>query len=156
KVKDAQITVFGAPPVPGVGVAGGFKVMVEDRGDLGLTALQQQTDNLVQKLQKEMPALIGVNTVFRSKAPQLFMDINRLKAATLGVSLQDVNQTLDIFLGSLYVNSFNKYGRHWQVVVQADGKFRDRVGDVNLFKVRNNRGEMVLLGTLATLREISG
>jgi multidrug efflux pump len=94
--------------------------------------------------------------VFRSKAPQLFMNIDRLKAATLGVSLQDVNQTLDIFLGSLYVNSFNKYGRHWQVVVQAEGKFRDRIGGVNLFQVRNNRGEMVPMGTLADLREISG
>jgi multidrug efflux pump len=156
KVKDAQITVFGASPVPGIGVAGGLKVMVEDRGDLGLSALQTQTDNLVQKLQQEVPGLIGVNTVFRSKAPQLFMNINRLKAATLGVSLQDVNQTLDIFLGSLYVNSFNKYGRHWQVVVQADGKFRDRVAGFNLFQVRNNRGEMVPLGTLADLREISG
>jgi multidrug efflux pump len=155
KVKDAQITVFGASPVPGIGVAGGLKVMVEDRGDLGLSALQAQTDNLVQKLQ-EVPGLIGVNTVFRSKAPQLFMNINRLKAATLGVSLQDVNQTLDIFLGSLYVNSFNKYGRHWQVVLQADGKFRDRIGGFNLFQVRNNQGEMVPLGTLAELREISG
>ncbi len=156
KVKDAQITVFGASPVPGIGVAGGLKVMVEDRGDLGLSALQAQADNLVQKLQQEVPGLIGVNTVFRSKAPQLFMNINRLKAATLGVSLQDVNQTLDIFLGSLYVNSFNKYGRHWQVVVQADGKFRDRIGGFNLFQVRNNRGEMVPLGTLADLREING
>src|SRR4029079_330582 len=155
-VKDAQIAVFGASPVPGIGVAGGLKVMVEDRGDLGLTALQAQTDNLVQTLQKEVPGLIGVTSIFRSKAPQLFMNINRLKAATLGVSLQDVNQTLDIFLGSLYVNSFNKYGRHWQVVVQADGKFCDRVGGLNLFQVRNNRGEMVPLGTLADLREISG
>ena len=155
KVKDAQITVFGASPVPGIGVAGGLKVMVEDRGDLGLSALQAQTDNLVQKLQ-EVPGLIGVNTVFRSKAPQLNMNINRLKAATLGVSLQDVNQTLDIFLGSLYVNSFNKYGRHWQVVLQAEGKFRDRIGGFNLFQVRNNQGEMVPLGTLAELREISG
>jgi multidrug efflux pump len=156
KIKDAQITVFGPSPVPGLGVAGGFEVMIEDRGDLGLPALQQQTDSLVQKLQQDVPGLIGVNTVFRSKAPQLFMDINRFKAASLGVSLQDVNQTLDIFLGSLYVNSFNKFGRHWQVVVQADGRFRDRIGGVNLFQVRNNRGDMVPLGTLATLREISG
>jgi multidrug efflux pump len=130
--------------------------MVEDRGDLGLTALQTQADGLVQKLQEKMPGLVGVNTVFRSRAPQLFMNINRLKTASLGVSLQDVNQTLDIFLGSLYVNSFNKFGRHWQVVVQAEGKFRDRVGGVNLFQVRNNRGQMVPLGTLTDLREISG
>jgi multidrug efflux pump len=155
-VKDAQIVVFGASPVPGVGAAGGFKVMIEDRGDLGLDALQTQTDKLVHKLQDDVPGLVGVNTVFRSHTPQLFMSIDRLKVASLGVSLQDVNQTLDIFLGSLYVNSFNKFGRHWQVNVQADGKFRDRVSDVNLFQVRNNRGQMVPLGTLAQLREISG
>ncbi|HEX3599428.1 MAG TPA: efflux RND transporter permease subunit [Lacipirellulaceae bacterium] len=156
KIKDAQITVYGASPVPGLGVAGGFKVMVEDRGDLGFAALQKQTDALVQKLQTGVPGLIGVSSVFRSRAPQLFMNINRLKAASLGVSLQDVNQTLDIFLGSLYVNSFNKFGRHWQVVAQADGHFRDRIEDVNLFQVRNNNGEMVPLGTLVDLREING
>jgi multidrug efflux pump len=110
----------------------------------------------VLKLQQGVPGLIGVNSVFRSRAPQLFMNIDRMKAASLGVALQDVNQTLDIFLGSLYVNSFNKFGRHWQVVVQAEGDFRDRTEDVNLFKVRNNRGEMVPLGTLCDLREISG
>ncbi len=156
KIDDALITVYPASPVPGLGVAGGFKVMVEDRGDLGLAALQKQTDDLVLKLQKDVPGLIGVNSVFRSRAPQLFMNIDRMKAASLGVALQDVNQTLDIFLGSLYVNSFNKFGRHWQVVVQAEGDFRDRTEDVNLFKVRNNRGEMVPLGTLCNLREISG
>ncbi len=156
KVKDAMITVYGASPVPGLGVAGGFKVMVEDRGDLGLAALQKQTDDLAQKLQAGVPGLVGVSSVFRSKAPQLFMDINRIKAATLGVSLQDVNQTLDIFLGSQYVNSFNKFGRHWQVVVQAEGDFRNHLEDVNLFQVRNNRGEMVPLGTLCSLKEISG
>jgi multidrug efflux pump len=156
KVKDAMITVYGASPVPGLGVAGGFKVMVEDRGDLGFAALQKETDDLVQKLQSGVPGLVGVSSVFRSKAPQLFMDINRIKAATLGVSLQDVNQTLDIFLGSLYVNSFNKFGRHWQVVVQAEGDFRNHLEDVNLFQVRNNRGEMVPLGTLCSLKEING
>jgi multidrug efflux pump len=156
KIKDAKLTVFGPSPVPGVGAAGGFKVMVEDCGDLGLAALQQQTDKLVQKLQQDVPGLVGITSVFRSNAPQLYMNINRLKAATLGVSLHDVNQTLDIFLGSLYVNSFNKYGRHWQVVVQADGNYRDQIADLNLFQVRNKRGEMVPLGTLATLPEISG
>ena len=130
--------------------------MIEDRGDLGLPALQKQTDGLVQKLQKSVPGLVGVSTQFRSNTPQLFLDIDRQKTASLGVALTDVNQTLDIFLGSLYVNSFNKFGRHWQVVVQADGKFRNQTDGINLFKVRNNRGEMVPLGTLARLREING
>ncbi|HEY4232886.1 MAG TPA: efflux RND transporter permease subunit [Lacipirellulaceae bacterium] len=156
KVKDAIVTVYGASPVPGLGVAGGFKVMIQDRGDLGLPALQKQTDALVQKLQKSVPGLVGVSTQFRSNTPQLFLDIDRQKTASLGVALTDVNQTLDIFLGSLYVNSFNKFGRHWQVVVQAEGKYRNQTDGINLFKVRNNSGEMVPLGTLASLREING
>ena len=127
EVKDAQVTVYGASPVPGLGVAGGFKVMIEDRGDLGLPALQKQTDDLVRKLQQKVPGMVGVTTQFRSKVPQLFMDIDRFKTASLGVSLNDVNQTLEIFLGSLYVNSFNEFGRHWQVTVQAAGEFRNRI-----------------------------
>ena len=156
QIKDAQVTVYGASPVPGLGVAGGFKVMIEDRGDLGLPALQTQTDNLVRKLQKEVPGLVGVTTQFRSKVPQLLMEIDRFKTASLGVSLTDVNQTLEILLGSLYVNSFNEFGRHWQVTVQAAGEFRNRTDDVNLFQVRNNRGQMVPLGTLVQLKEING
>jgi multidrug efflux pump len=156
QIKDAQVTVYGASPVPGLGVAGGLKVMIEDRGDLGLSALQQQTDNLVRKLQKEVPGLVGVTTQFRSKVPQLLLNIDRFKTASLGVSLNDVNQTLEIFLGSLYVNSFNQFGRHWQVTLQAEGEFRNRTDDVNLFQVRNNRGQMVPIGTLVNLEEING
>src|SRR5262249_11950762 len=113
EIQDAQVTVYGASPVPGLGVAGGFKAMIEDRGDLGLATLQKQTDQLVLKLQHDVPGLVGVSTQFRSKTPQLYLEIDRVKAASLGVSLNDVNQTLDIFLGSLYVNSFNEFGRHW-------------------------------------------
>ncbi|HZZ27062.1 MAG TPA: efflux RND transporter permease subunit [Pirellulales bacterium] len=156
QVQDAQVTVYGASPVPGLGVAGGFKVMIEDRGDLGLPILQQQTDNVVRKLQQQVPGLVGVTTQFRSKVPQLLLTIDRIKTASLGVSLNDVNQTLEILLGSLYVNSFNEFGRHWQVTVQAAGEFRNRTDDVNLFQVRNNRGQMVPLGTLVQLKEING
>ncbi|HTQ37600.1 MAG TPA: efflux RND transporter permease subunit [Pirellulales bacterium] len=156
EVQDAQVTVYGASPVPGLGVAGGFKVMIEDRGDLGLPVLQQQTDDLVGKLQKQVPGLVGVTTQFRSKVPQLLLNIDRMKTAALGVSLTDVNQTLEILLGSLYVNSFNEFGRHWQVTVQAAGEFRNHTDDINLFQVRNNRGQMVPLGTLVQLQEING
>jgi multidrug efflux pump len=130
--------------------------MIEDRGDLGLPVLQKQTDDLVHKLQQQIPGLIGVSTQFRSKVPQLLLNIDRIKTAALGVSLTDVNQTLEILLGSLYVNSFNDFGRHWQVTVQAEGEFRNRTEDVNLFQVRNNRGQMVPLGTLVQLQEING
>ena len=108
KVREAQVTVLGASPIPGLGTAGGFKFIVEDRGDLGVVALQKQTDGLIEKLQKG-PGLSRVTTQFRSKTPQLFLDIDRDKVASLGVSFDDVNQTLDIFLGSSYVNSFNEF-----------------------------------------------
>jgi multidrug efflux pump len=156
QVPDAAVTVFGAAPVPGLGVAGGYKFMVEDRGGLGVGDLQHLTDALVHDLPKEKPAVATATTLFRANTPQLFLDIDREKVASLGVSLDDVNQTLDMFLGSLYVNSYNAFGRHWQVTVQADAKFRDRVEDINLFAVRNNKNQMVRLGTLATARAIGG
>jgi multidrug efflux pump len=155
RIKDAQVTVFGAPPIPGLGVAAGFKLMVEDRGDLGLDELQRHTDSLVRKLQKQ-PGLIGVLTLFRSNTPQLYMDVDRTKAASLGVAIADVNQTLQIYLGSLYVNSFNDFGRHWQVTLQAEGSYRSRLVDVNLLQVRNKSGGMVPLGTLVNMREVGG
>jgi multidrug efflux pump len=154
-IKDAQVMVFGAPPVPGLSVAGGFKLLVEDRGGIGLESLQQQTDGLIQKLQKQ-PALIGVSTQFRSNTPQLFMDIDREKVTSLGISVEDVNQSLGMYLGSLYVNSFNRFGRHWQVTIQADGAYRARLEQLSLFKVRSSSGQMVPLSTLINMREIGG
>ncbi|MHC5541258.1 efflux RND transporter permease subunit, partial [Singulisphaera rosea] len=155
RVKDAAVTVYGAPPLPGLSVAGGFKVMVEDRGGLGFQALQRQVDRLVAKL-KATPGLVGVLTQFRSNTPQLFMDIDRYKVKALGLSLADVNMTLQVYLGSLYVNSFNDFGRHWQVNLMSEGKFRNRVEGLNLLQVRNSVGQMVPLGTLVNVREIGG
>ena len=154
-VKDAKVTVYGAPPIPGLSVAGGFKLVVEDRGSLGLDSLQRQTDNLVRKLQA-VPGLTSVATQFRSHTPQLWLDIDRTKVASLGVSFDDLNQTLTMYLGSLYVNSFNFFGRHWQVTIQAEDRYRDRVENINLFQVRNRWQQMVPLGTLIQPREIGG
>jgi multidrug efflux pump len=154
-VKDAVVTVYGAAPIPGIGAAGGFKFVVQDRGDLGLFQLQDQTDKVVQKL-RQVPGLNNVATQFRSNTPQLKLVIDRTKCMALGVPLGDVNQTMAMYLGSLYVNSFNEFGRHWQVTVQAEGQFRDRPEDVNLFQVRNNTGRMVPLGTLLSLNEVGG
>ncbi len=155
EIKDAQVMVFGAPPIPGLSVAGGFKLLVEDRGGLGLSSLQRQTTGLINELQKQ-PSLTGVSTQFRSNAPQLFMDIDREKVESLGISINDVNQTLAMYLGSLYVNSFNRFGRHWQVTIQAEGTYRSQTEALNLLKIRNNQGQMVPLGTLIRLREIGG
>ncbi|MFL5339170.1 MAG: efflux RND transporter permease subunit [Gemmataceae bacterium] len=155
EVKEAQIIAFPAPPIPGLSVAGGYKVMVEDRAGMGLGNLQQQTDRLTAAINRT-PGLAGASTQFRSNIPQLYMDIDRTKAAALGVPLNDVNQALQMYLGSVYVNSFNAYGRYWQVTVQAEGQFRSREEKVNLFQVRNKQGQMVPLGTLVTPREIGG
>ncbi len=156
KIKDCQVTVYGGSPIPGLGTAGGFKLAVEDRGGMGPEALQHHTDELVRKLRKQLPGLSSVATQFRSNTPQLYLDIDRSKVASLGVSLDDVNQTLGIYLGSLYVNSFNEFGRHWQVTVQAEGGYRNRMEAINFYKVRNKQGQMVPLGTLVRLKEING
>jgi hydrophobe/amphiphile efflux-1 (HAE1) family protein len=155
EVREAIVTVFGAAPVPGLGVAGGFKMLIEDRGSLGFGNLQKQADSLTNKIKRE-PGMVGVLSMFRSNAPQLYMDIDRSKVKSLGISLADVNQTLQIYLGSEYVNSFNAFGRFWQVNIMADGVFRDRVSDINLIKIRNNLGQMVPLGTLVSVRDMSG
>jgi multidrug efflux pump len=155
EVIDAQTVVFGASPIPGLSVAGGFKTIVEDRGGLGVQSLQTQTDRLIGQL-RDAPGLVGVSTQFRSSIPQLWMDIDLNKVAALGLSPADVDQSLEISLGSLYVNSFNEFGRHWQVTLQAEGRFRSHVSDVNLIQVRNKWGQMVPLGTLASVREFTG
>jgi multidrug efflux pump subunit AcrB len=167
-VRDAQVVVYGSSPVPGLGVAGGFKLMVEDRSGLGPGNLQKHTDEIVRKM-KELPELVGVggetnaatlsrvaSTQFRANTPQLYFEVDRDKATALGVQVGDVNSTLQMYLGSLYVNSFNEFGRHWQVTIQAEGTYRDQVKDINLFKVRNNMGQMVPLGTLINVKEIGG
>ena len=117
---------------------------------------QQYETALITQSRQAQLGLAGVSTQFRSSTPQLYMTINRSKVAALGVSLDDVNQALEIYLGSLYVNSFNVFGRHWQVTVQADKQFRSHVEDVNLLKVRNNQGQMVPLGTLVSVKEVPG
>ena len=122
---------------------------------LGLRELQKQTDTFVGKLQKE-PTTVGVLTQFRSRTPQLYLDVDRTKVESLGVDLNDVNQTMQIYLGSMYANSFNAFGRHWQVTLQAAGNFRNQVEDINLLQVRNKAGEMVSLATLVNVKEING
>ncbi|MCE5268128.1 MAG: efflux RND transporter permease subunit [Planctomycetaceae bacterium] len=155
EIDDAQVAVFGAPPVEGIGNAGGFKLMVEARGDANLPELQTQVDNLAKKGNAE-PGLVGLFGMFRASTPQLYADIDRTKCKTMGVALSDVFNTLQACLGSYYVNDFNEFGRTWQVNVQADAQFRARAAGVKQFKVRNAQGEMVPLGSLCTLRDSQG
>jgi multidrug efflux pump len=155
EVPEAIINVFPPPAVSGLGRAGGFKIMVEDRGDLGLEFLQEQTDNLVKK-GNEAAGLTGLFTVYKASSPQLFVDVNREACLSQGVNLSDVFGTLQAYLGSRYVNDFNRFGRTWQVVVQADGPYRDEIEDVRKLMVRNRQGKMVPLGTLCEVKPMGG
>ncbi|HWB00580.1 MAG TPA: multidrug efflux RND transporter permease subunit [Pirellulales bacterium] len=155
EVRDAVVNVFGAPAVPGLGIAAGFKLMVEDRGSLGLDELQRQTDRLIATLRQQQ-GLFGIITLFRSNTPQLYLDIDRFKVKSLGIPLAEVNNALQIFLGSYYTNPFNAFGRFWQVNIMADGEFRRDASQIGLIKVKNNLGQMIPMSTLATPREIAG
>ena len=155
EMRDARVGVYGAPPVPGIGRGGGFKLMVEDRGSSSFTELQTTTDELVESSAKK-PHMIIMPSTFRANTPQLRMDVDRVKAESLGVSVNDVNQTLQIFLGSYYVNNFNLFGRYWQVNIQADGIFRDRNEDLSQLFIRNKFGDMVPLGSLIRLHDDGG
>jgi len=155
EVPEAQVAIFGPPPVNGLGTAGGFKFIIEDRGEYGLEELQKQTEQFIAKANKT-PGLSGLFTVFRANAPQLFVDVNRDQCFAMNVQLSDVFATLQVYLGSLYVNDFNKFGRTWQVVVQAAARFRDEVEDVKRLLVPNKKGGMVPLGAVANVREING
>src|SRR5262245_24817337 len=155
KIKGAQVAVFGPPPVRGVGRAGGFALMVEDRGDVGPDRLQKETDNLVAQ-GNQTPGLVAMFSVFRANVPQLHIEANPAACMVRGVSLQEFADTLGVYEGSLYVNDFNLFGRTWQVIVQADSKFRRQASDLSQLRVRNSRGGMVPVGSLADEVEVNG
>ncbi|HEV3118629.1 MAG TPA: efflux RND transporter permease subunit [Gemmataceae bacterium] len=168
KIEGATVQVFGPPPVRGVGRAGGFAIMIEDRGDFGPQMLQQQVENLCGKVNmldpKQTPwlagpggpKLAGLFSVFRANVPQLHVVANPAACMMRGVSLQDFADTLQIYEGSYYVNDFNRFGRTWQVIVQAEAQFRRQLEDLPQLQVRNSRGVMVPIGSLANSRESNG
>ena len=155
EIIEAQVSVFGAPPVDGLGSAGSFKLMVEDRSDMGLAALQERADQL-SVTGMAQPGIAGMFNSLRASTPQLFIDVDRTKCKIMGVPLSDVFQALQVFLGGDYVNDFNQFGRTWQVNLQADAAFRVDAEHVRSLKVRNSRGEMVPLGTLAKIEDVGG
>ncbi len=221
QVPEAMFAVLGPPPVRGVGRAGGFKLMIERRGDVSASdlkakkgggppppakpvprrpgdqfdapqqptmerltqaqaenlVLQQETENLVDQarnvpdpridvrgktpeevaaLAKSNPAIVGLASVFRANVPQLFVDVNRAACMTKKVLLRDLFDTLRINLGSLYVNDFNRFGRTWQVIVQAEQSYRNTIESVQRLKVRNSDGNMVPVGAVAKVEEVNG
>ena len=155
QVHAAIVTTFGGPPIDGLGTTGGFKMIVEDRGNLGLSALQHACDEIVAQANKT-PGLTGLAHSSRATTPWLYLDIDRTKCMVLGVTVSDVFSTLQVCLGSFYVNNFNEFGRNWQVNVQAEQQFRANINDIRELQVRNNQGQMVRLGTLLEVRDTVG
>ena len=155
EVRGAVVSVFGAPPVDGLGTTGGFKLIVEDRGNHGLGDLQRISDEIVD-VGNKTPGLQGLFNSSRANTPWLHLDIDRTKCLALGVQISDLFDTLQVYLGSYYVNNFNEFGRTWQVNVQADQRFRNRVPDILQLQVRNNQGQMIRLGSLMDVRDMSG
>jgi multidrug efflux pump len=154
-VQDAIVVTFGAPPVDGLGNTGGFKLQVQDRADAGPEALQGTVESMIAAGNGQ-PGLVGLFSSFRATQPQLYLDVDRAKAKALGVSLDDAFATLQIYLGSAYANDFTRFGRNWQVNVQADAAYRVEPDDIGQLKVRNSTGGMVPLSTLVNVRDTTG
>ncbi len=154
-IQDAFIAMFPPPPVQGLGTTGGFKLQIEDRAGLGYQALDEATKAFLAKAY-QTPELAGLFSSFQINVPQLYADLDREKAEQLGVSVTDVFETLQIYLGSLYVNDFNAFGRTYSVRVQADAKFRARSEDIGALKVRSQSGEMIPLSTLLKVEATTG
>ena len=154
-IQDAFIAMFPPPPVNGLGTTGGFKLQIEDRAGLGNQALDQAAKAVIAKAY-QTPELTGIFSSFQINVPQLFADLDRAKAEQLGVSVTDVFQTLQIYLGSLYVNDFNAFGRTYSVRVQADAKFRAQPEDIGQLKVRSASGQMIPLSALLKVDATTG
>src|SRR5204863_8215843 len=154
-IQDAFILTVPPPPVMGLGTIGGFKLFVEDRADLGYDALFQTTQGMIGK-GYQTPGQGGLVSTFTVNVTQLDAEIDRTKAKTAGVPLQNLFETMQIYLGSLYVNDFNRFGRTFQVIAQADAQFRERSEALARLKTRNAKGQMVPLATLIKVKETYG
>ncbi|HET7161983.1 MAG TPA: efflux RND transporter permease subunit [Rhodanobacteraceae bacterium] len=154
-IQDAYIAVFPPPPVMGLGTIGGFRMQIEDRGELGFDELYKQTQNLIAASRKD-PALAGLFSSFQVNVPQVDVDVDREKAKAEGVDLGDAYQTMQAYLGSLYVNDFNRFGRTYQVNLSAEPSFRRDLQDISQLKTRNDHGDMVPLGSFVTVKRGAG
>ncbi|KLD65148.1 multidrug efflux RND transporter permease subunit [Dyella japonica] len=154
-IQDAYIAIFPPPPVNGLGTIGGFRLQVEDRSDAGFEELYKQTQNLIQASTK-VPTLAGLFSSYQVSVPQIDANVDREKAKAEGVDLADVYQTMQAYLGSLYVNDFNRFGRTYQVNVSAEPGFRHEPQDILGLKTRSSTGEMIPLGSFLTVNQTVG
>ena len=152
---EAFTFVFGLPPILGLSNTGGFQFMLEDRAGGELQQLSQVGDALVDAARKR-PEIGNVVSTFRASVPAYSIDMDLDKLQTLGVPVTDAYNTLQTFLGGLYVNDFNRFGHTWQVLIQAEPEFRNQPSDIDRFYVRSDDGNMVPLGTLASIKPTTG
>jgi len=154
-IQEARVLVLPPAPIRGLGSAGGFKLQVQDLNNAGLPALEDATNRLLAALQKE-PGFTSILSGFRPNVPQYRVEIDRAQAKTMGISLAELNEALQVYLGSVYVNDFNLYGRTYQVTVQAEPAMRAQPEDLMRIKIRNRDGEMVPLGALVGVSKQGG
>ncbi|RON54147.1 efflux RND transporter permease subunit [Pseudomonas frederiksbergensis] len=154
-IEEAYMAIFPPPPVQGLGTIGGFRLQIEDRGNLGYDELYKETMNIITK-SHNVPELAALFTSYTVNVPQVDAAIDREKAKTHGVAVSDIFDTLQIYLGSLYANDFNRFGRTYQVNVQAEQQFRLEPDQIGQLKVRNNKGEMIPLATFIKVSDTSG
>ena len=154
-IPEAFIAIFPPPPVQGLGTVAGFKLYIEDRSSMGLESLYKETSATLQK-GNQAPGLIGVFSSFDINVPQIDSHVDREKAKTYGIPLGDVFDTLQVYLGSLYVNDFNRFGRTYQVNVQAESPYRLQPEDISHLRTRNAGGEMIPLGSVVTVKSTYG
>ena len=154
-ITDARVVAINAPSIPGLAATGGFQFEIQDRTFLGVPALTEATENFIAQA-RQRPELAGVFTFFSNNTPQRWLEIDRVKAMTRGVAIEDINSALQINLGSLYVNEFNRFGNVYKVYVQAEQDARTREADLSKIKVRNSDGEMIDLSTFVSVRNMTG
>lgn len=154
-IQEAYMAIFPPPPVQGLGTIGGFRLQIEDRGNLGYEELYKETQNVINK-SHGVPELAGLFTSYTVNVPQVDAAIDREKAKTHGVAISDIFDTLQVYLGSLYANDFNRFGLTYQVNVQAEQQFRLEAEQIGQLKVRNNVGEMIPLATFIKVSDTSG
>jgi hydrophobe/amphiphile efflux-1 (HAE1) family protein len=154
-IQEGFIVVVAPPPVRGIGNAGGFRMMIQDRGGRGSEALQQAVSAMMGRA-AQTPGVTQVFSLFETSTPQLYLDIDRTKAQMLGVNVSDVFSALQTYLGSFYVNDFNLLGRTFRVMAQAESMYRRDPRDVLQIRVRNSSGDSVPLGSFTTVRDIAG
>ncbi len=155
KLPDALAFSFSPPAIPGVGTAGGFTFVLQDRAGRDIPFLQSNLNTFLAAA-RERPEIAGVSTTFLPDVPQLFVNVDREKVLKQGVAINDVYKTIQTYMGGLFINYFNRFGRQWQVYVQADGEYRTKADDANQFYVRNNTGDMVPISSFTKFEAAPG